>query len=75
MGLIMIVKTQIVVYMYDALINGEELCMDEILNEYNISVRTFRRYISEINSFLSNNYKNKTVTYDGFTNSYKLIDL
>lgn len=71
----MIVKTQIVVYMYDALINGEELCMDEILNEYNISVRTFRRYISEINSFLSNNYKNKTVTYDGFTNSYKLIDL
>lgn len=68
----MIVKSQIILYMYDELINNREIKMNEIIALYDISVRTFRRYISEINSYLCNNYKNQTVVYDHYRNSYRL---
>ena len=48
--------------------------MDEILAEFNISIRTFRRYISEINFFLLNNYKGKSVKYDYVKKVYFLSD-
>lgn len=68
----MIVKSQIILYMYDELINNREIKMNEIIALYDISVRTFRRYISEINSYLCNNYKNQIVVYDHYRNSYRL---
>ena len=49
--------------------------MDSVLAEFNISSRTFRRYISEINSFLYNNYKNQVVKYSKLTNKYKLVKM
>ena len=58
--------------MYDKLINGEKIVMDEILALFGISVRTFRRYISEINSFLYNSYKNQQVVYDNTNHYYKI---
>lgn len=65
----MIIKSQIVLYLYDKLVAKEKLYIDEIIGEYNISIRTFRRYISEINAFLCNNYKNQFVSYD-YKNKY-----
>lgn len=68
----MIIKSQIVLVMYDKLINHKQIYMNEIINEYNISVRTFRRYISEINSFFWNSYKNLTIHYDHLEKCYYL---
>ena len=67
----MIIKSQIILYMYDKLINNKSLSIDEIINMYGISIRTFRRYISEINSFLFNNYKNQQVIYDNTNHCYR----
>ena len=67
----MIIKSQIILYIYD----GKEVKMNEILAIYNISVRTFRRYISEINSYLYNNYKNQEVVYNHTRNCYYLKNI
>ena len=49
--------------MYDELINEKHLYLEEIISEYGISLRTFRRYISEIQSYLFNFHKNMIVKY------------
>ena len=71
----MVNKCQVVLCIYDALLKEGELLMDSVLAEFNISSRTFRRYISEINSFLYNNYKNQVVKYSKLTNKYKLVKM
>lgn len=71
----MIIKSQIILYIYDKLINGKEVKTNEIVTLFNISVRTFRRYISEINSFLYNNYKNQEVVYNHSKNSYCIQEI
>jgi len=68
----MIIKSQIVLYIYDELINNKKITMNDIVNKYEISIRTFRRYISEINSFLYNNYKNQSIVYDSYEKCYYL---
>ena len=68
----MIAKSQIVLYIYDELINDKEIKINDVINEYGISIRTFRRYISEINSFLCNNFRNELVMYDPLKKSYYL---
>ena len=60
----MVVKSQIILYIYDKIINGKSFTMDEIINEFNISIRTFRRYIAEINAYLCNNFRNEMIVYD-----------
>ena len=50
--------------MYDKLLSGKGFTIDEIISNFNISERTFRRYISEINCFLANNYKEQQVLFD-----------
>lgn len=60
----MVVKSQIILYIYDKIINGKSISLDEIINQFNVSVRTFRRYIAEINAFLCNNFRNESIVYD-----------
>ena len=50
-GINMEVKCQVVLRIYDDLVNNRKIYMNEVLTEYNISKRTFYRYISEINVF------------------------
>lgn len=69
----MINKSQIVLYIYDDLISHKEIYINDIVNKYGISTRTFRRYIAEINAFLFNNYKNQSIQYDSIKKSYSLI--
>lgn len=68
------VKSQVLIYMYDLLINKNEIVKEEIIAEFNITDRTFRRYISEINCFFDNFYKNQTIVYDKESHVYKLKD-
>ena len=59
----MVVKTQIVLYIYDKLMKKEEVTTEFIINKFDISIPTFRRYISEINSYLFNFQTNQEVVY------------
>ena len=68
-------KSQIVLMIYDRLNKGEQILLVEIMNEFDISLSTFRRYISEINIFLSDTYQSKVVYYDFLTNSYYLKEI
>lgn len=68
-------KSQVVLMIYDRLNKGEQILLVEIMNEFDISLSTFRRYISEINIFLSDTYQNKVVYYDFLTNSYYLKEI
>lgn len=68
----MIIKSMIMLYMYDLLIEGNEFTIDEIVSIYNISVRTCRRYIAEINNFLCEQYKQKEVVFSKEKRTYYL---
>ena len=65
-------KTQVILYLYDVLLNGGRIYLEETMVNYDISLSTFRRYISEINIFLCNTYKNQVVYYDYKDNCYYL---
>jgi len=68
----MIIKSQIVLYIYDELLSNRGIKTIDIVNKYGISIRTFRRYILEINSFFFNNYRNQIVEYDTLRKEYYL---
>ena len=68
----MLVKTQVVLYIFNELIEGRKIYMEEIVHEYEISIRTFRRYIGEINIYLSNFNKFKQIKYNNKENCYQL---
>ena len=61
--------------MYDLLIEGKEISMNDIISVYKISIRTFRRYIAEINNFLYEQYKHKEVIFSKERGTYYLSDL
>ena len=65
-------KTQAILYLYDVLLNGGRIYLEEAMVNFDISLSTFRRYISEINIFLCNTYKNQAVYYDYKENCYYL---
>mgnify|MGYP003294343824 CR=1 FL=1 len=70
----MMSKSQVVLYIYDVLIKGGKIKTDEILNEFEISLRTFQRYIAEINDFFFNNFMNYYVKYDYELKYYYLVN-
>ena len=61
--------------MYDRLIEGKEFKTDEILSLYKISIRTFRRYIAEINDFLYEQFKGREVVYSKDRKTYYLRNI
>lgn len=67
-------KSQIILKMYDSLIHNEIVNMNDYINNYKMSVRTFQRYIAEINAFLYNEFKNQVVNYDYDNKTYYLVD-
>ena len=68
----MMSKSQVVLYIYDVLIKGGKIKTDEILNNFEISLRTFQRYLSEINAFFFDNYINNCIKYD-YENKYYFL--
>ena len=67
-------KCQAVLIMYDKFLSGEKIYLNQIMNEFGISLPTFRRYISEINVFLCDTYKNQIIVYDYKDNCYYLTN-
>ncbi len=68
-------KSQIILKMYDSLIRNYGIKINDYINKYNISLRTFQRYIAEINAFLFNEFKNQVVNYDHENKIYYLEDI
>ena len=68
-------KTQAVLYLYYYLQQGKSIYLDEVMNDFNISLSTFRRYISELNIFLCETYQNKVLYYDYSSYSYYLKEI
>jgi len=68
----MMVKSQIVLYIYDELKTNRFITISDIINKYSICERSFRRYIAEINAYLSNNFKNQVIKYDYYNKKYYL---
>ncbi len=64
-------KTKKVLYLYSALINGEEIKMESFCSEYKVSIPTFRRYLSLVRDFLWEKYL-KEVNYDKNNQTYTI---
>ena len=64
-------KTEIVLSLYTGLMDGKEIAMDEFCSNFSISVPTFKRYIQEIRSFLSNSYLPYELLYSRTEKVYK----
>lgn len=47
--------------------------MNSVVAEFNISERTFRRYIADINAYFCNQYKNYSIVYQRKINMYCLV--
>ena len=68
-------KSQIVLYIYEKLLLKEKVTTNELLGEFDVSVRTIRRYISEINAYLFNFNKGKEVVFNKTRGTYILKDI
>ena len=68
----MLAKTQVVLYLYNEFLEGKRISTDEIVGEYGMSIRTFRRYISELNAFFSNFNKPFIIRFSKKGKSYYL---
>lgn len=68
----MVVKSQIILYIYDKLKDNKVVTISEVINKFGVSVRTFQRYIAEIKAFLCNNFKNDYLEYDPIKKVYYL---
>lgn len=66
------VKSQLVLYLFDELTQGRGICAHEIICDYHISERTFMRYISEIRAYMYNFYRNKELVFSKSDNHYYL---
>lgn len=68
-----IVKAQVILFMYEKLLSEGVLDSIEIKAKFEITDKTFYRYIQEINAYFCNTYKNKKVCYDRKNKKYYLV--
>lgn len=62
-------KSYVLLCMYEKLKKGENINIDRCCNEFDISVPTFRRYMSALRNFLCEN-QNKEIVYGVKEKSY-----
>lgn len=67
-----ILKSQVVLFLYDELLQGHTINIDAVTTDYEISTRTFMRYISDIRAYLSNFNIAKELVYDTKKRAYTL---
>ena len=65
-------KAITILLLYDALQSKEGVNLNTFMGENDISLSTFRRYISDINYYLAECYSGKNVTYFGDEMLYKI---
>lgn len=68
-----VVKTQVILFMYDELLSGKTLEPKKVKDMFELKDKTFYRYVQEINAYFCNTYKNKKICYDRKNKNYYLI--
>ena len=58
-----IVKTQVILFMYEKLLMKRELYSKEVKEKFELEDKTFYRYIQEIRAYYSNMYKKEKIIY------------
>ena len=66
-------KSSVLLFLCDDLKMGKKLKINKVCNLYEISIPTFRRYISALREYFLDRY-NKDIVYDKDTKSYLLVD-
>jgi hypothetical protein len=69
-----LVKTQIVLFIFDELFRNGYIDPKFIKNEFNLNDKTLFRYISEIKSYFFNFYKGYDITYHREKKLYYLVN-
>ena len=69
-----VVKSQVLMYMHEQLLVKKELNSFEIKEKFELSNKTFYRYIQEIKAYYSNVYKTERLYYSKSNKKYYLID-
>ena len=66
-------KSIAILQLYDALKSKKGVNLATFVDRNDISVSTFRRYLSDINDYLSECYSGKTVFYINDEKTYKIF--
>jgi len=66
-------KTQVCLHIYEELLKGHSINLNELANQYSISNLSAFRDIQEIRAYLYNSYSKNMLVYDKKTNVYKLV--
>ncbi|MBQ8884993.1 MAG: hypothetical protein IJY62_01270 [Clostridia bacterium] len=64
-------KSYVILCMYEELLKGNPLCIDNCLVEYRISVPTFRRYLALLREFFAERH-GADIRYDKTEKGYYL---
>lgn len=67
-----VVKSQVLLYMYESLNTKKEIDPEFVKGKFELTNKTFLRYIQEIRAYYSNMYKNEKIIY---SKQYKLYFL
>ena len=65
-------KSIIILLLYDSLQSRDGVNLPSFIKEQNISLSTFRRYISDINYYLIECYSGRSVKYYNVEKKYRL---
>lgn len=63
-------KTNLILKLYDSLINGEVVSREKFCRKYAISARTFYRYIDDVRCFLQSEHPDSPLAKTGIDNCY-----
>lgn len=63
-------KTNLILKLYDSLINGEVVSREKFCRKYAISARTFYRYIDDVRGFLQSEHPDSPLAKTGIDNCY-----
>lgn len=67
-----VVKSQVLMYMHEQLLLKKKLNSLEIKEKFELSNKTFYRYIQEIKAYYSNVYKKERICYSRKNKTYYL---
>lgn len=70
-----VVKSQVILFMYEKLLLEKELSSDEVKKKFELEDKTFYRYIQEIRAYFSNFYRSEVIRYSKSQRKYYLVKL
>jgi len=69
-----IVKTQVIMYMYEKLLLEGKLDPVEVKKIFELTNKTFYRYIQEIKAYCNNTFKNVEIIYSRSERKYFFVE-